>query len=58
VSGHAARIGEDRNVYNNVMRKPEENRPLGISRSRWELGIRMDVKEISWGDRENSAGSG
>jgi hypothetical protein len=40
------------------MRKPEENRPLGISRSRWELGIRVDVKEISWGDRENSAGSG
>jgi hypothetical protein len=28
--------------------KPEGKRPLGRPRSRWEYGIRMDLREIGW----------
>jgi hypothetical protein len=28
--------------------KPERERPLGSSRSRWEDIIKMDLKEIKW----------
>jgi hypothetical protein len=44
-----ARIGEERNVYKVLMRKPEGKRPLGRPRRRWEDGIRMDLREIGWG---------
>jgi hypothetical protein len=29
--------------------KPEENRPLGRPRRRWEDGIRIDLRETGWG---------
>jgi hypothetical protein len=29
--------------------KPEGRSPLGRHRRRWEVGIRMDLKEIVWG---------
>jgi hypothetical protein len=29
--------------------KPEEKRPLGRPRYRWEDEIRMDLREIGWG---------
>jgi len=29
--------------------KPEEKRPLGRPRHRWEDNIRMDLGEIGWG---------
>jgi hypothetical protein len=29
--------------------KPEEKRPLGRPRRRWEDVIRMDLREICWG---------
>jgi hypothetical protein len=48
-AGHVAGMGEKRNVYRVFMGKPEEKRPLGRARSRWEDGIRMDVREIDWG---------
>jgi hypothetical protein len=44
-----ARIGEERKVYKVLVGKPEEKRPLGRPRRRWEDGIRMDVREISLG---------
>jgi hypothetical protein len=40
--------GEMRNVYNILIGKPEEKRPLGRSRHRWEDNIRMDLREIRW----------
>jgi hypothetical protein len=49
---HAARMGEDRNVYKVLMGKPEGKRPLGKLRCRWEDGIRMDLREIGWGSVE------
>jgi hypothetical protein len=44
-AGHVARIGEERNVYRVLMRKPEGKRPLGRPRHRWD-GVRMDLREI------------
>jgi hypothetical protein len=32
--------------------KPEGNRPLGRPRRRWEDNIRMDLREIGWGGME------
>jgi hypothetical protein len=42
-------MGEERNVYKVLMGKPEEKRPLGRPRRRWEDGIRMDLRETGWG---------
>jgi hypothetical protein len=49
-AGHVARMGEERNVYKVLMGKLEGKRPLGRPRRRWEDGIRMDLREIGWGD--------
>jgi hypothetical protein len=51
-AGHVARMGEGRNVYRVLLRKPEEKRPLGRRRSRWQDGIRTDFREIGWGGVE------
>jgi hypothetical protein len=37
------------NAYRILVGKPEEKRPLGRSRRRWEDNIRMDLKEVEWG---------
>jgi hypothetical protein len=41
-------MGEVRNVYRVLVGKPEGKRPLGRPRRRWEDGIRMDLKDVSW----------
>jgi hypothetical protein len=47
-----------RNVCRVLVGKPEGNRPLGRPRRRWEDGIRMDLREIGWGEcRLDSVGS-
>jgi hypothetical protein len=43
-------MGEERNVYKVLMGKPEGKRPLERPRCRWEDGIRMDLREIGWGN--------
>jgi hypothetical protein len=48
-AGHVTRMGEGRNVYRVLVGKPEEKRPLGRPRRRWEDGIKMDLGEIGWG---------
>jgi hypothetical protein len=45
-AGRAARMGEMRNVYKILVRKPERKRPLGRTRLRLEGNIRMDLREI------------
>jgi hypothetical protein len=37
-----------KNVYNTLVATPEEKRPCGMPRCRWEDNIRMDRKEIVW----------
>jgi len=46
--GHVAHIGEVRNAYRILVRKPEGKRPLRRFRHRWEDNVRMDLKEICW----------
>jgi hypothetical protein len=43
-AGHVARMGEKRNSYRLLVRKPEGKRPLGRPRRRMDLG------EVRWGD--------
>jgi hypothetical protein len=45
-------MGEERNVYKNLVGKAEGKRPLGRPRRRREDGIRMDLREIGWGSVE------
>jgi hypothetical protein len=47
-AGHVARIGEKRNAYRLLVRKPEGKRPLGKPRRRWVDNIRMDLGEVGW----------
>jgi hypothetical protein len=58
-AGHVARMGEVRNAYSILVRKPEGRRPLGIPRHRWEDNRPrrrwednngMDLREIGFGD--------
>jgi len=47
--GHVERMGEMRNWYKILVRKPEGKRPPGRRRRRWEDNIRMDLgEEIGW----------
>jgi hypothetical protein len=39
----------ERRVCKVLVGKPHGKRPLGKPRRRWEDGIRMDLREISWG---------
>jgi hypothetical protein len=48
-AGHVARMGEDRGVLRVLVGKPEENRPLGRPRRRWENNIKMDFQEVGGG---------
>jgi hypothetical protein len=58
-AGHAARMGEEINVYKVLVGKPKRKRPLGRPGRRWEDGIRMDLREIGWGECGlDSTGSG
>jgi hypothetical protein len=47
-AGHVARMGKERKVYRVLVGKPEGKRPLGRQRRRWEDGVVMDRREISW----------
>jgi hypothetical protein len=49
-AGHVARMGEMRGAYNILVGKPERRRPLGRPRRRWEGNIKMDLREIRFGD--------
>jgi hypothetical protein len=45
-AGHVERMGEDSGVHRVLVRKPEEKRPLGRRRRRWEDNIKMDLQEV------------
>jgi hypothetical protein len=45
-AGHVARMGEKRNVYRLLVRKPKGKRPLGRPRRRWIDNIKMELLEI------------
>jgi hypothetical protein len=43
-------VGDMRNVYTNLVRKPEGNVPLKRARLGWEDNIKMDLKELWYED--------
>jgi hypothetical protein len=45
-AGHVARMGEKRNVYMDIVRKPEGKTLLGRPKRRRRDGIRMDHRDI------------
>jgi hypothetical protein len=45
-------MGERRAAYRALVGKPEGRRPLGRPRRRWEDNIKMDLREVGWGDMD------
>jgi hypothetical protein len=43
-------MGEVRGAYNILFGRPEGRRPLGRPTRRWEENIKMDLREIEFGD--------
>jgi hypothetical protein len=41
-------MGEKRNAYTILVRKPGGKRPLGRPRHRWVDNIKMNLREIGW----------
>ena len=48
-AGHVAHMGERRGVYRALVGKPEEKRPLGRPRRRWEDNFKMHFQEVGCG---------
>jgi hypothetical protein len=42
-------MGEERAVHRVLVWKPEEMRPMGRPRRRWEDNIKMDLQEVGGG---------
>jgi hypothetical protein len=51
-AGHVASIGERRDAYRVLVAKPEGRRPLARSMRRWKDNIKMDLREVGWGDMD------
>ena len=45
-AGHEARMGEGRDLYRGLVRKPERKSQLGRPRRRWEDNIKLDLQEV------------
>jgi hypothetical protein len=51
-TGHVARMGDERKLFKVLMGNPEGKWPLGRTRSRWEDGIRTNLRDIGLEDIE------
>jgi hypothetical protein len=51
-AGHVARMGEKREAYRALVVNLGGKRPLGRCRRRWEDNIKMDLKDIEWGNMD------
>jgi len=49
VNSRVVRMGWGRGVHRVLVGKPEEKRPLGRPRRRWEDNIKMDLQEVGEG---------
>jgi hypothetical protein len=49
-AGHVARMGVVRDAYNILVGRRETRRLLGRPRCRWEDNIKMDLREVGFGD--------
>jgi hypothetical protein len=43
-------MGEVRGAYNILVGRPDGRRPLGRPRCKWEYNIKMNLREIGFGD--------
>jgi hypothetical protein len=50
--GHLARMRKKKNSYKILMGMPEERRPLIRPRRKFVDNIKMNLKEIGWGDMD------
>jgi hypothetical protein len=50
MGGACGAHGEVRGAYNILVGRPEGRRPLGRPRRRWEDNIKMNLREIGFGD--------
>ena len=50
LAGHVTRIEERRGAYRVLMGKPEEKRALGRPPHRVEDNIKMDFRDMEWGN--------
>jgi hypothetical protein len=48
MSGPCSTNEVKKNAYGLLVGKPEEKRPLGRPKCRWEDNIKMDLGEIGW----------
>jgi hypothetical protein len=48
-AGYVARMREKRGEHRILVGRPEERRPLGRSRRRWEDNIKTDLQEVGGG---------
>jgi len=46
--GYVVCMGEMKNTYKILVRKPEGKRPLQSYRLRWDNNIRMDLRKMGW----------
>jgi len=46
MGGACGKYGEGRGVHRVLVGKPEGKRPLGRPRRRWEVNIKMDLREV------------
>jgi hypothetical protein len=51
-------MGERRGAYRALVGKPEGRRTLGRPRRRWEDNIKMDFREVGWGNGLDKFGPG
>jgi hypothetical protein len=49
-AGHVARMGVVKDAYNILVGRPEGRRPPERPRRRWEYNIKMDLREMGFGD--------
>jgi hypothetical protein len=49
-TGNVVRKGAKRNTYRILVGKLEGLRPLGRPRRMWNDNIKMDLREMGWGD--------
>jgi hypothetical protein len=45
-------MGKKRHAYRILVAKPERKRPLGRPRCGWVDNIKMDLRELEWGDMD------
>ena len=45
-AGHVAHMEQSTNAYRVLVGKPEEKRPLGRARCRWEDNIKINLREV------------